>query len=176
MPGPSRLLLRHQGLCTARACASAPAAGSRSYALRCLGNPLARWLSRRSSAKPLTLSAGPGGLASFLRRQQLGARLGGPSLRWTWLQARTSRPQGEGRGPTEHRLAPRDTTNSSPEDRHAAKPRTSVNLSTRPVSCALSCRHNDHRRIEPGLPSVPRPGRRPCPPTRLRPAHPGACP
>ena len=40
--------------------------------------PRRRW-SRQSSARPSTLS-GPGGLASFLRRRQLGARLGGPSL------------------------------------------------------------------------------------------------
>ena len=34
----------------------------------------------RSSARPSTCCPGPGGLASFLRRRQLGARLGGPSL------------------------------------------------------------------------------------------------
>ena len=38
-----------------------------------------RW-SRQSSARPSALLSGPGGLASFLRRRQLGARLGGPSL------------------------------------------------------------------------------------------------
>jgi hypothetical protein len=30
--------------------------------------------------KAVELLSGPGGLASFLRREQLGARLGGPSL------------------------------------------------------------------------------------------------
>ena len=30
--------------------------------------------------KAVDLLSGPGGLASFLRRRQLGARLGGPSL------------------------------------------------------------------------------------------------
>ena len=36
--------------------------------------------SARSSARLPTCMSGPGGLASFLRRRQLGARLGGPSL------------------------------------------------------------------------------------------------
>ena len=36
--------------------------------------------SRPSSARPWTWCPGPGGLAGFLRRRQLGARLGGPSL------------------------------------------------------------------------------------------------
>ncbi len=41
--------------------------------------PAKRW-SRRSSARPSNCCPGPGGLASFLRRKLLGARLGGPSL------------------------------------------------------------------------------------------------
>jgi hypothetical protein len=37
-------------------------------------------LERAVIGKAVDLLSGPGGLASFLRRRQLGARLGGPSL------------------------------------------------------------------------------------------------
>ncbi len=37
-------------------------------------------LERLIIGKAVALVSGPGGLASFLRREQLGARLGGPSL------------------------------------------------------------------------------------------------
>ena len=44
------------------------------------GQPAEECWSRPSSARLSTYLSGPGGLASFLRRRQLGARLGGPSL------------------------------------------------------------------------------------------------
>ena len=44
--------------------------------LRALGGPLEQVI----IGKAVDLLSGPGGLASFLRRRQLGARLGGPSL------------------------------------------------------------------------------------------------
>ena len=42
--------------------------------------------------KAVDLLSGPGGLASFLRRRQLGARLGGPSLPLDIGYSETSRP------------------------------------------------------------------------------------
>ena len=42
--------------------------------------------------KAVDLLSGPGGLASFLRRRQLGARLGGRACRWTSATPRPSRP------------------------------------------------------------------------------------
>ena len=57
---------------------TAPAAG-RARPPRTLPGRGRRW-SGRSSARPWTCLSGPGGLASFLRRRQLGARLAGPSL------------------------------------------------------------------------------------------------
>ena len=41
--------------------------------------------------KAVDLLSGPGGLASFLRRRQLGARLAGPACRWTSAMPRPSR-------------------------------------------------------------------------------------
>ena len=42
--------------------------------------------------KAVDLLSGPGGLASFLRRRQLGARLAGPACPWTSATPRPSRP------------------------------------------------------------------------------------
>jgi hypothetical protein len=44
------------------------------------GSPAREALERAIIGKAVELLSGPGGLASFLRREQLGARLGGPSL------------------------------------------------------------------------------------------------
>ena len=48
-------------------------------------------LERAVIGKAVDLLSGPGGLASFLRRRQLGARLAGPACRWTSATARPSR-------------------------------------------------------------------------------------
>ncbi len=52
------------------------AAMARSSPARLTPPPWRTW----SGCKAVDLLSGPGGLASFLRRRQLGARLGGPSL------------------------------------------------------------------------------------------------
>src|SRR6266699_3398964 len=50
-------------------------------------------LEQASISKAVGLLSGPGGLASFLRRRQLGVRLGGPSLPLDIGSAATSRPR-----------------------------------------------------------------------------------
>ena len=49
-------------------------------------------LERAVIGKAVDLLSGPGGLAGFLRRRQLGARLGGRACRWTSGTASPSRP------------------------------------------------------------------------------------
>jgi hypothetical protein len=49
-------------------------------ALAAIAMVLTKRCEQRSTGKAVDLLSGPGGLASFLRRRQLGARLGGPSL------------------------------------------------------------------------------------------------
>ena len=47
--------------------------------------------------KAVDLVSGPGGLASFLRTRQLGARLAGPACRWTSAAAPRSPPRSAAR-------------------------------------------------------------------------------
>ena len=62
-----------------------PAGQGQAGQQRCCGTPpltahAREMLERQVIGRAVDLVSGPGGLASFLRRQQLGARLGGPSL------------------------------------------------------------------------------------------------
>ncbi len=72
------------GRCGDRDPAGDPAADGRSGPPCCDGKPLTaharEMLERQIIGKAVNLVSGPGGLASFLRREQLGARLAGPSL------------------------------------------------------------------------------------------------
>jgi len=71
-PGPGRPGPRDAGPDDAGRNPAATAAGP--------GSPAREALERAIIGKAVALLSGPGGLASFLRRQQLGARLAGPSL------------------------------------------------------------------------------------------------
>jgi hypothetical protein len=67
----STLLLRHSGSSGIGPPAPDPAPHGHGNLTHCLA---------RITSKAVDLLSGPGGLASFLRRRQLGARLGGPGL------------------------------------------------------------------------------------------------
>jgi hypothetical protein len=71
--------------------APADAEDTRTQEQRC-HDTLGEAIEQAVIGKAVDLLSGPGGLASFLRRRQLGVQLGGPACRWTSATPRRSRP------------------------------------------------------------------------------------
>ena len=98
-------------------------------------------LERAIIGKAVDLLSGPGGLASFLRRRQLGARLGGPSLPLDIGYSETSRPGSATPSPCGTSIASGPAGATSPPRRARFTTSSTRPTAARPAfeDCVLLC-------------------------------------